>query len=89
MKSNCRHLYDRVILVGLGWVGVGLGLGLGLGWSWIGIGFLKNQTLGIEVGGWVGMVHNKATLWPLTHWGFSHGPSVAIFHQNIPMYTFF
>ena len=50
MKSNCRHLYDRVILVGsgldrgwvvvglwLGWVGVGLGLGLGLelDWDWV------------------------------------------------------
>ena len=34
-------------------------------------------------GGWVGMVHNKATLWPLTHWGFSHGPSVAIFSSMI------
>ena len=47
--------------LGRGWIGVGLrfcrglvGVWLRLGWSWIRIGFKKNQTLGIGVGGWYG-----------------------------------
>ena len=52
----------------------------GFGWGWVGVGlwlgFKKIKHWGL---GWVvGIVHNKATLWPYPIGVFPTGPSVAI-----------